>query len=250
MFDVGSASAVGGRTENQDRCFTSRHLVMVSDGMGGYRGGARAAELSVHAAALVLEEAADPARAAERVIEAFSRANDAVREGRAGDAELSQMGATLTVAVAVDWTQDTSRWLIGHVGDSPAYRVTAETTTALTVDHTTPAQLLAAGVLTEAQAATHHTRHMLLRAIGAEPTIDVELTTVVLHTGETLLLASDGLSGTLSAAAVGTIVQPARSASDAARALVDAAVSAGAADNVTAVVVRQVASSVRDHATE
>lgn len=242
-IDVGSASAVGGRTENQDRCFANRRVAIVSDGMGGYRGGARAAELSVRAVVATLHDRGGHADAAA-LRSAFERANADVRAGRIADPDRDRMGATLTVALAQPGTGSESRWLLAHVGDSPAYVVTPGGATQVTVDHTAPALLHADGTITAAQASVHPARHVLLRAVGAEPGVEADLTDVTLQVGDALVLGSDGLSGTLTAAEIGRLVNSATSAVVAADTLVATAVERGASDNVTAVVVRHVASSV------
>jgi protein phosphatase len=240
--DVGSATAVGRRADNQDRCFVDAGLAVVSDGMGGYRGGARAAALSVDAVvATIGSRSSDDARAT--LLDAFAAANAAVRSVRVAEREVGEMGATLTAALVTDATDGASRWLVAHVGDSPAFLVTAESSAAVTTDHTRSAELVAAGVLTDAQAATHPGRHLLLRAIGPDPTVEVDLVDVALRRADALILGTDGLSGTLDAAEIGAIVRAEASAAAAATALVSTAVERGATDNVTAVVIRQVASS-------
>lgn len=244
--DLGAATALGRRAENQDRWFVGPGLALVSDGMGGHRGGALAAELTVAAVAAALDgRAPGGARSTTDLLDAFDRANAAVRAVRDEQVEVAEMGATLTVALLTDTAPERSRWSIAHVGDSPAFHVSADATTVLTADHTPAAELVALGVLTEAQAAGHPTRHQLLRAIGPDPILEVDLAEVDLVAGDALVLASDGLSGTIAADEIGAIVRSAASAATAAEALVEAAVAGGASDNVTAVVVRQVPSSAR-----
>jgi PPM family protein phosphatase len=241
--DVGASTAVGGRADNQDRCHAARALVVVSDGMGGHRGGARAAELSVDAVVDALDES-DPARTpSARLTEAFRRANEAVRAARTTDLELQEMGATLLAAIPTAAAVDASAWLVGHVGDSRAFVVRATEVATITVDHNRAAELVAAGVISEDRAATHPGRHLLVRAVGPDPTVDVDLVDVDLLAGDALVLASDGLTGPIDVAEIGTVVRSARTAARAAADLVDAAVSRGATDNVTVVVVRQVPSS-------
>jgi serine/threonine protein phosphatase PrpC len=66
---------------------------------------------------------------------------------------------------------------------------------------------------------------------------------VTLGARDTLLLASDGLADVLDAEAIFDVVAASATAEEAARRLVDAALAAGASDNITTAVVRQLASS-------
>ena len=179
------------------------------------------------------------------MVAAFERANDAVRRARSTEPGVADMGATLTVAVLATerGSGDGPRWVVAHLGDSPAYLVTTGTATELTVDHTMSAHLVTAGLLSAADAVAHPGRHILLRAIGSEPTAEVDLTEVEVAPGDALVLVTDGVSGVLSGEQIGEVVRGRRSAV-AARELVERALGAGASDNVTAVVV-QVASSPR-----
>src|SRR5437870_2522764 len=68
--DVGGASHPGPRPDNQDRFRVSADLAVLSDGMGGYTGGALAADLSVAAAVRTLQ-GAPPAQDAARLRAAF-----------------------------------------------------------------------------------------------------------------------------------------------------------------------------------
>ena len=89
-------------------------------------------------------------------------ANTAVFSRAAGDPALRGMGTTMTAAV---YSGDDTL-LIGHVGDSRAYRLRADEFEQLTVDHSVVAELIAAGHLTEAEAETDPRRSMITRTIG------------------------------------------------------------------------------------
>lgn len=238
-MDVGSATDTGPRPDNQDRCAVSPGWAIVSDGVGGHAGGGLAAELTVEAVASVLDAAGT---VDEQVLaRAADAANDAVRTGRRDDPAVGDMGATLTVAAAVSIGADESRWLVASVGDSPAWRVTATGAERLTQDHTLAAELARAGAITEADAARHPGRHVIIRSIGAEDRVEPDIGGTALRPGEALVLASDGLSDVVEAAEIHAVTTHAASAADAASRLVAAALARDASDNVTAAVVRHVA---------
>jgi len=237
-IDAAGVSSVGGREENQDRFHVDDELAVVSDGMGGYEGGAKAAGLATAAVVEAWQYGMNVQRGEAGVIEAFQRANDDVRAERDVTEGTDRMGATLVVAVRRSLDDDASTWVLAHVGDSPGYLVTAEGAAQLTIDHTLPALLLQDGVLTPDEAEQHPYKNVLLRAIGAEPEVEVDVNEIILRTGEALVLCSDGLSGMLTADEIGDLVRGAASASAAAEVLVSTAVTRGASDNVTSVVIR------------
>jgi serine/threonine protein phosphatase PrpC len=240
-IDVGWATATGGRADNQDRCRAAPTWAVVSDGAGGHRGGARAAELVVAAAEGVLERSGRST--VDLVVE---RANTAVRAARAADPSVAAMAATLTLALAVDLAPDRSRWLVANVGDSPAWRVTTEASAhRLTRDHNVAAELQRAGALSADEAREHPGRHHITRAIGIEPTALADVVEIELAAGDALVLASDGLevlgpptlARLLAGATAGTAT-----AHQSAELLVEAALQAQARDNVTVVVLRHLPS--------
>lgn len=233
-FDIGAETALGGRPDNQDRSEHGGSWVVLSDGMGGYAGGARAAELTVAAAASALKRPTrDPASA---VVEAIRLANAAVRRGRRDDPAVAEMGATVTVAMAAAG----EGWLVANLGDSPAWVVRAGETELVTEAHNVAGEMVRQGVLDPSEADRHPGSHVLLRGAGLDddPRPFVRLVTVA--AGERLVVASDGLAGGLDATGLHRLLGPpqAGSAAEDARLLVDAAVAGGATDNVTVVVIR------------
>ncbi|CAN5900399.1 hypothetical protein BH23ACT2_BH23ACT2_06140 [soil metagenome] len=233
------ASVTGRRRENQDRCACSTRWAVVSDGMGGHAGGARAATLTCDAAVRVLEDAARSGCVASpetAVADAVDRANIAVRQGRA-DRSVADMGATLVLAVATSVDPASSGWLVGAIGDSPAWVVTATDARQLTTDRTLAASIDASRTGTGEEPVTGRARHLLTRAVGIETEAVADLYTVVLEAGDALVLGSDGVSDVLDATAIGEIVRTGV-ASDPAGALVERALDAGSNDNVTVVVLR------------
>ena len=245
-IDAACASVAGKRPDNQDRCAVRPGLGIVSDGVGGHAGGDRAAELTVAAVLDVMTAAAGPSAVDDALLaQAVARANGVVRGGRRRDPSVAAMGATLIIAAAtrLDPAAGRSRWLVAHVGDSPGWLVTPDGGTRLTHDHTLAAELLRAGSISAEDADRHPGRHMLSRSIGGEQHVRPDVAAVELGPGDMLVLASDGVADVLDAAGVAAAVAGAATAEDAAGALVAAALSAGTTDNVTTVVLRQVASS-------
>ena len=225
--DVGGDTAIGRRSENQDRWEVAGdgRWALVSDGVGGAAGGGTAAGVAIAAAAAAL--------AADRTVEeVFARAHDAVLARQRVDVATSRMAATLTLARHVTG----SRWLVAAAGDSPAFRV-AGSTQRLLSPHTVAAALAAAGAIPATEVDHPPGRNRITRAIGHSTSADPESVLVEIPDGTALVLASDGID-VLDERQIMNIVTRAGSAGTAASSLVAAALDEGATDNVTVVVLR------------
>ena len=172
-------------------------LFIVADGMGGHEGGEVASKLTVQIIANQLirnvllrrftEEEQPLGEAVRDHLEgAISDANERVfhlaRE-RAND-----MGCTLTMALVLD-----GKAYIANVGDSRTYIRGQEGLRQITTDHSVVASLIAAGMAEPEELYTHPDRHVVYRAIGTKPTIEVDIWEEGLVPGDTLLLCCDGL---------------------------------------------------------
>ncbi len=142
------------------------------------------------------------------------------------------MGTTLT-AVAI--TSDVAVVVL-HVGDSRLYRFRHGRLDQLTFDHTVVADLMRAGELSEGDARTHPHRHVLTRALGVGPAVDIDHAGVSCEPGDRLVLCTDGLFKALSPDELkGVLASEAEPLESADKLVVDA-VERGAEDNVTAMI--------------
>jgi protein phosphatase len=214
-------------------------LYLVADGMGGYEGGDRASKIAAHTAAQqlvqriylpMLNERALPERAAVDQImrESVLAAHQAVHPpGYAGNG-----GTTLTIALVLD-----QQLYVAHVGDSRAYWLVNGDIQALTRDHSLVQRLQDEGKLTVEEAENFQYRNVLLRALGQDEDLEVDLYTYALPSRGKLLLCSDGLSGQISDPDIARIMNRDLSADQIADELLTAALKAGGLDNISAVVV-------------
>ena len=231
-IETASLSDVGRRrASNQDACgglVTSRgaRLLVVADGMGGHAGGETASRVAVE----TVEEfvgcsAGDPAWLLRAALEA---ANRRIYEEARSDPSLSGMGTT---GVALLFPSSGSAW-VAHVGDSRAYRLRGGRFEQLTPDHSLVAELERRGMITAEEARVHPRRNEVLRCIGVDPEVDVDVAPVEVQPGDQYLLCSDGLCGVLTDAEMAAELvraPPER----AARRLVEAANERGGPDNIT-----------------
>jgi protein phosphatase len=143
------------------------------------------------------------------------------------------MGTTVVSALL-----DGSIGLIGHIGDSRAYRLRAGRLELLTEDHTLVNELTKSGQLSPEEAAHHPRRNVLTRALGTDREVEVDVQAIDWQSGDRILLCSDGLSGLVEASDIeATLEDSALQLEDQAQKLIDLALAAGGDDNITVVLV-------------
>ncbi|MGH3066045.1 MAG: Stp1/IreP family PP2C-type Ser/Thr phosphatase [Gaiellaceae bacterium] len=217
------------RLRNEDAFICEPPLFAVADGMGG----ARAGEVAARLAAAALEEAGAETKGEQGVTAMIEEANRRIWERALADPATAGMGTTVTAAL-VDTESGTVA--IGHVGDSRAYRLREGSLEQLTSDHSLVAELVSSGVLTPEEAERHPQRSAITRALGTEPTVDVEVLTIAGEPGDLYLICSDGLPTMLADDAIAAALETAeREPMAAAEALVAAANRQGGEDNITVV---------------
>ena len=216
------------RRRNEDAFVLAPPLFAIADGMGG----AQAGEVASKLAAAALEESDHgQLRGESGVVELIQEANRRVHERSTADPSTSGMGTTMTVALV-----EGDEVVIGHVGDSRAYRVRGGKLEQLTEDHSLVNELLKSGKLSPEEAEVHPQRSVITRAVGTDPDVDVDTFTVAAEEGDVFLLCSDGLTDMVADNVIRDLVQEHRGDLErAARALVDAANKGGGEDNITVV---------------
>jgi serine/threonine protein phosphatase PrpC len=197
----------------------------VADGMGGAQAGEVASGMAVES----LAGAGAPGELAGAIEDANARIHARAKD----DTSLAGMGTTLTAA----WVDDGTVTL-AHVGDSRAYRMRAGELEQLTEDHSLVGGLLRLGKITPAEAEHHPQRSVILRAVGVEPAVEVDVVEHGLEDGDVYLLCSDGLSGMVRDEVIRETLAMGGSLEHAADLLVDLANASGGHDNITAVLFR------------
>jgi protein phosphatase len=144
------------------------------------------------------------------------------------------MGATV---VAVRFAAE--RMSLAHVGDSRVYRLRGNDIEQLTQDHSFVAEQMRQGRMTEQEASSSKLQNVLVRALGIEPEVEVDVTEELVLDGDTVLLCSDGLTRELSDPQIAAVLSETVDAQEAAAHLIDLAKRAGGGDNVTVIVLRR-----------
>jgi protein phosphatase len=174
------------RRRNEDAYVVAPPLFAVADGMGGAQAGEVASKL---AAAALSDTDPGSLSGTERVTSLFQEANRRVYERSATDPAVSGMGTTMTVALV-----EGNDVVIGHVGDSRAYRLRDGRIEQLTDDHSLVNELMKSGKLSPEEAETHPQRAVITRALGTDPDVDVDAFAVPAQAGDVFLICSDGLT--------------------------------------------------------
>lgn len=178
----------GGFINNKDGLF----LTLVADGMGGHQAGDVASLMTTEILTENWRETtglSTPTSIESWLLEAITNVNTLIYQHALESPQCQGMGTTLVAVVSTD--QFVS---YANIGDSRAYLMNGETFIQKTVDHSLVNELVRSGQITALEAENHPRRNVVLRALGTEETVKVDIETIDWDEGSYLLLCSDGLS--------------------------------------------------------
>ena len=233
------------RDHNEDSIASdlSIGLVLLADGMGGYKAGEVASEIAV---LMIAAELTESTQAKSRVlitephllpesnmlIQAVEKTNAAIFNIAQLQPECAGMGTTLVAGIFTD-----NKLVLGHIGDSRMYRLRGETFLQLTEDHSLVQEQINAGLMTIEQAKTAKNRNLVTRALGIDEAVELELKELAVEVNDLYMLCSDGLSDLVSDSEMTKILLEANgNITAAADKLVDAANDNGGSDNISVVI--------------
>lgn len=215
-------------------------VVVLADGMGGHHAGevASAMACDIVRRDLVRWRRAWPdtisqAAALQAMARSVAHANLAILEAAQNRAECRGMGTTVVLALVAG-----SQLLVGHVGDSRAYRWRNDRLERLTRDHSLLQERVDAGLMTPEEAATSRRSHIVTRAVGVEPEVQLDVQAHDSLPGDLVLLCSDGLTDMVSDSEIAAVLRGGGPLEALCARLVEAANTAGGADNVAVVLMR------------
>lgn len=223
------------RKNNEDSfgVFPSLGIFCVADGMGGGDDGevasaetVRAVETFVSAHPLPVK-ATFPIGALVAGIRGAVNAASAWIADRAARKHLKGCGSTF-VGVCFDAANPAEAMAL-HAGDSRLYRIRGRTIRQITKDHSA-AELIGAK---DEREINPMFRGMILRAVGIQPTVDVESTPLPLKEGDRILICSDGLCRMVPEKKILSVVREHAALNEAVDALIATANAAGGIDNIT-----------------
>ncbi|MBI3934383.1 MAG: Stp1/IreP family PP2C-type Ser/Thr phosphatase [Acidobacteria bacterium] len=244
------------RTNNEDHFAVDPdlNLFILCDGMGGQAAGEVASRMG---AELILEHCRqtgpDPRKALEgpyheefsaqtnRLLSGIRVSNKAIFDA-AGESSSGTNGMGSTV-VAVQISGNVMS--VAHVGDSRVYLFRNGQLRQLTEDHSLVREQVRQGLITAEEAEQSELANVILRALGAEPTVVADLDEVWVGAKDQILLCSDGLTRMVPDAEIATVLTTAQTPQEAADRLVELANEHGGEDNTTVLVARLLPSATR-----
>ncbi len=236
------------RRANEDSMLARTPLFVVADGMGGAQAGEVASRIAVETFGENGRDFSDP----EQTLAAYAHAANArIHELSHSDAAHAGMGTTLSAVYVGE--QDVT---IAHVGDSRVYCLRDRELLRLTDDHSLVDELIRQGRLTPEEAEEHPQRSIITRALGPEPSVEVDTRSFKARAGDIYLLCSDGLTSMVGEQRLAQLMSEHERLRETGRALIDEANREGGRDNITAVLVRleevdvSAAPFAEEHATE
>lgn len=180
-------------------------LVVLADGMGGYKAGEVASGMCTATIKDVMagqwplvggeqrDDVTGFRHATLMLRDALDTAHKAIYEVSNSQAQCEGMGTT---AVAVLFFNNSA--CIAYVGDSRLYRLRNEQLEQITTDHSLVEEMVARGLYSREDALKNVNSNIVTRALGIEPSVEVDIIEDALEVGDILLLCSDGLTDLVS----------------------------------------------------
>lgn len=187
------------RNHNEDSVIVVKNkmnevLLAVADGMGGHRGGEIASSIAISHIGKRFQDTSSVGTKEDAISfikEIVSEANVLLYKYTSEHKESSGMGTTIVLAIL---TKDFL--LFGNIGDSSGYVLKNNKLSKITIDHTLVSLLVQSGELTLEEAKEHPRKNVLMKALGATSTIEMDIFDVEKDV-DGILLCSDGLTNML-----------------------------------------------------
>jgi PPM family protein phosphatase len=231
------------RAYNEDRfgAFPEIGLFVVADGMGGAAAGDVAAGMAIDLVCWAIVGAegvrsramgSNGSRLA-LLLDAIRCANQGIHQAASRARACHGMGTTVAAVLFSG-----NRAVLAHVGDSRVYRLRGGRLALLTEDHSLFNDFVRAGKADPDKPEEFRHKHVITRAVGVDPTVEVDARLVDVAVGDTFLLCSDGLSGVVPHHELTSILTANADLDEAVEHLIARANELGGPDNVTAVLAR------------
>lgn len=187
------------REHNEDsvtiiKNLNDEYLLAVADGMGGHKAGEVASSIAINhltKSFMEMEKLGDKASTVKWLRKEIEDINNEIFEYTSTHPESKGMGSTLVLAI-----YSKEYLLFGNIGDSSGFVFKDNELFKITKDHTLVNLLVKNGELTEAEAQNHPKKNILMRALGANNPIEIDIFDVEDEI-EGIVLCSDGLTSML-----------------------------------------------------
>lgn len=224
------------RTHNEDNVTilnnnNQEFLLAVADGMGGHKAGEVASKIAIDHLTdefYKLDSFGTKENAIEWLRNIVVEINNKIFSYTDEFPNSKGMGTTLVVAIKTN-----DYVLFGNIGDSSGYVIKNKKLHKVTKDHTLVNLLVSTGELTVEEAKYHPRKNVLMRALGANDPIEIDIFDVVDNTIEAIFLCSDGLTNMLTEEQIEKILNSDLSIEEAVVKLIRKSNSRGGTDNIT-----------------
>ena len=223
------------RSHNEDSVIIVRnqnddYLLAVADGMGGHRCGEVASSIAISYLGKHFQETfrnMNKEDAVEWIRQSVKEINRLIFNHAEEHPESKGMGTTLVLAISTN-----DYVLFGNIGDSSGFAMKDNHIHKITYDHTLVNLLVTAGELTEEQAKDHPKRNVLMKALGANDPVEIDIFDCDIEVSD-ILLCSDGLTNMLDQESIERILLSDYSVEDKVIRLIKKAINRGGTDNVS-----------------
>lgn len=224
------------RSNNEDAFVISPELgfCLAADGMGGAAAGELASSIFAETTLEVFAANTDPSEKETlyRVQKAFSFSNEKILQHVDQNPDHKGMGCTAELLAFYG-----GGFVLGHVGDSRTYRFRKGQLRQLTEDHTLVQQQIEEGLVSSENMRNHPLRNVILRALGLNRELALDLLRGKTLPGDLFLLCSDGLTDMIQDDQIQEVVSSDIDIHCKVDQLVESAKVAGGDDNITVVLV-------------
>ncbi|MBR2997864.1 MAG: Stp1/IreP family PP2C-type Ser/Thr phosphatase [Bacilli bacterium] len=187
------------REHNEDNVtivknLNEEYMLAVADGMGGHKAGEVASSIAINhltKSFMEMEKLGDKASTVKWMRKEAEEINNEIFEYTASHPESKGMGSTLVIAI-----YSKEYLLFGNIGDSSGFVIKDNELFKITKDHTLVNLLVKNGELTPEEAKNHPKKNILMRALGANNPIEIDIFDVDDEI-EGIVLCSDGLTAML-----------------------------------------------------
>ncbi|HZX49512.1 MAG TPA: Stp1/IreP family PP2C-type Ser/Thr phosphatase [Nitrospirota bacterium] len=232
IISFGKSDAGLRRSNNEDALVLKPEwgLFAVADGMGGAASGEVASGIFSDTALEVFSGMSK--RSEEETVEfvqkTFQLAHERILSSSQKNPEQKGMGCTAELIAFYD-----TNYVMGHVGDSRTYLHRQGQLRQITKDHSLVQEQVDQGIISSHEVRTHSLKHVILRAVGIEETLALDIIKGKCLDGDIFLLCSDGLTDMVEDSVIQQTLALSLNLDQKVEKLIDFAKSAGGRDNIT-----------------